>query len=143
MQGKDLSEHLPNQYDLFKQLKTVADEYIDNIRSVEGQMMSDYLRVAGTVDLVAEFDGKLSIIDWKTSLRPKKKSYIDSYFMQEAAYAVMFEENTGIPVSRLVTIIANEADGRPQVFVENRDTWIGKFVELRDEYDRDSGPRGN
>lgn len=137
--GEPRSESMPNEIDLFKRLQSVADEYIDNIRSVEGQMASTYLRVAGTVDLVADFDGKISIIDWKTSLRPKKKEYCEGYFMQASAYAVMFEENTGIPVSRLVVIIANEESNIPQVFIEKRDDWINKFIELREEYDVDHG----
>jgi len=125
---------MPNEYELFKNLQKVADEHIDSLRSVEGQMMSDYLRVAGTVDLVAEWNGRLAVIDWKTSLKPKKKEWAEGYFMQEAAYAVMFEENTQLPVDTLVTIIACET-GDVQIFEEKRDDWINKFIEFRDDYE--------
>ena len=97
-------------------------------------MYSDYLRVAGTVDLVAEYNGKLSVIDWKTSLKPKKEEWIHSYYMQAAAYAVMFEENTKLPISQLVVIIGCES-GELQIFTAKRDDWIHKFIELREIYD--------
>lgn len=124
---------MPNEYELFVNLRNVANEHIDNLRSVEGQMMSHYLKVAGTVDLIAEWDGRLAVIDWKTSLKPKSMDRLEGYFMQEAAYAVMFEENTKIPVDTLVTIIACET-GEVQVVKQKRDDWIGKFMKLRSEY---------
>ena len=126
---------MPNIKELFMGLKRFADVYIDNIMMVEGQLFSHHLRVAGTVDLVAEFDGKIAIIDWKTAAKPKKREYITNYFMQEAAYAVMFEERTGIPVEKLVTLVAYPEG--TQMFVEYRDEWIGKFMELREMYDKE------
>jgi len=132
-----LPESMPNEYELFKMFKAQADEHIDNIRTIEGQMMSDYLRCAGTVDLIADYDGKISIIDWKTSSRPKKEEWVTGYFMQESAYAVMFEENTNIPVSQLVTIVACST-GEVQVFKTNRDKWIGEFIRYRDQYEAEN-----
>ena len=117
-------------------LKKWVDIYVGDVKLVEGQLFSHHLRTAGTVDLVAEWDGKMAIIDWKTSRRAKKREYINNYFMQEAAYAVMFEERTGIPVERLVTAIAyDEPNGGCQLFIENRDDWIDGFIELREMYD--------
>jgi len=129
------NEIMPINYEMFLKLKDVADNRIGKIRMVEGQMLSDHLRVAGTVDMIAEFDGKMSVIDWKTSAKEKSKSRCKNYFLQESAYAVMFEENTGIPVSQLVTVITNQ-EGTCQVFVEKRDEWIDKFIDLRNEYER-------
>lgn len=130
---KPQTKPMPNVLDMASGLKKYADRYIDNIRLVEGQLFSHHLRTAGTVDLVADFDGKPAIIDWKTSNYPKKRNNITSYFMQESAYAVMFEERTGIPVEQLVTLVAYP-DGT-QMFVEKRDDWIGKFLELREQYE--------
>jgi ATP-dependent exoDNAse (exonuclease V) beta subunit len=124
---------MPIHVQTAKGLKEYADKYIRNVRMVEGQLWSHELKVAGTVDLVAEFDGEMAIIDWKTSNWPKKRNQIHSYYMQEAAYAVMFEERTGIPVTRLVTLVANK-DGY-QMFVEERDDWIDGFRELRNQYE--------
>ena len=125
---------MPNAFDMFTRLRDVADKSIDNIRVIEGLMYSDHLRTAGTVDMIAEFDGVLSVIDWKTSARRKTRSKIYNYFKQEAAYAVMYEEMTGTPVTQLVTVITS-SEGNSQVFVEHRDEWIGGFVELRDAYE--------
>ena len=100
-------------------------------------MFSHHLEVAGTVDLVAEFDGRLSIIDWKTSSKEKPRKFINNYFKQESAYAVMFEERTGIAVDQLVTIIAHPEG--TQVFVEHRDNWIDGFLKLRKLYAEQQG----
>jgi hypothetical protein len=124
---------MPIHMDMASGLKKFADRYIDNVRMVEGQIFSHHLRVAGTVDLVADFDGQPAIIDWKTANYPKKKNNINNYFKQESAYAVMFEERTGIPVKKLVTLVAYP-DGT-QMFVEDRDDWIDDFIQLREMYD--------
>ncbi len=129
---------MPNALEMFTRLRTVANESIDNIKVIEGLMYSDHLRTAGTVDMIAEFNGKLSVIDWKTAARRKTRSKIYNYFKQEAAYAVMFEEMTGQPVSQLVTIITS-AEGDSQVFIEDRDEWIPEFIKLRDQYEEDHG----
>ena len=135
--GRPQQKMMPNVVFLFKGLQSVADKHIDNVRMVEGQMFSHHLQVAGTVDLIAEFDGRLSVIDWKTASREKSKKYIKNYFKQESAYAVMFEERTGIPVDQLVTIIAHPEG--TQVFVEKRDDWIDGFKKLRELYARQQG----
>lgn len=111
---------------------------IQNIHCLETPLYSDYLQVAGTVDCIAEFDGRLSVIDFKTSSKVKSRDDIHNYFMQCSAYAVAFEELTGIPVPRLVILMSVE-DSEPLVFVEKRNDWIEKFKELRLEYKRLKG----
>lgn len=106
---------------------------IDNIHCLETPLYSDFLEVAGTVDCIAEFQGKLSVIDFKTSSKPKDRDDIYNYFMQTAAYAVAFEERTGIPIGRLVIIMGVDNDD-PCIFIEKRDNWIGGFRKLRLEY---------
>jgi genome maintenance exonuclease 1 len=108
-------------------------EDIDIIHALESPLYSDFLQVAGTVDCIAEFQGKLSVIDFKTSSKPKDRDDIHNYFMQTSAYAVAFEERTGIPVGRLVIIMAVENDD-PRLFIEKRDNWIGGFRKLRLDY---------
>ena len=107
---------------------------IDNVHCLETQLYSDHLRVAGTVDCIAEYDGRMSVIDFKTSKRAKARDDIHGYFMQTSAYAVMFEERTGIPVDRLVILMTVDEQPEASVFIEKRDDWIGKFLELREEY---------
>jgi len=110
---------------------------IDNIHVQEQKLYSDYLRLAGTVDCIGEYEGKLAVIDFKTSSKLKKKEWISSYFMQCAAYAIMYEERTGIPISKLVILIAVE-DENPQVFVEKRDNWVKELLKCRDSYEMDN-----
>lgn len=118
--------------EMFGSIRPLLDQ-IDNIHALEDPLYSDYLEVAGTVDCIAEFQGKLSVIDFKTSTKPKDRDDIHNYFMQTAAYAVAFEERTGIPIGRLVIIMAVENDD-PRWFIEKRDNWIGGFRKLRLDY---------
>ena len=100
-------------------------------------MYSNYLRLAGTVDCIADFKGKPHIIDFKTSSKPKNRDWIHSYFMQASAYAIMAEERYGLTIPRLAIIIAVE-DSDPQVFVEHRDDWAELLIEYRDLYEKRS-----
>lgn len=106
---------------------------IDNIHCLETPLYSDFLQAAGTVDCIGEFDGKLSVIDFKTASRAKERDDIHNYFEQTSAYSVMFEERTGIPVGRLVIIMAIDDDA-PRVFIEKRDSWIAGFRKQRMDY---------
>ena len=108
---------------------------INNIHALEDPLYSDHLRMAGRVDCIAEWEGKLSVIDFKTSRKAKKKEWIDNYFMQCTSYAIMFEEMTGIPVPQIVVAIAVEEE-QPQIFVEKRDNYAEQLLELRLDYER-------
>lgn len=119
----------------FNSIKPVLNE-INNIHCLETQLYSHHLQVAGTVDCVAEFQKRLSIIDFKTSRRVKTREDIHGYFLQTSAYAVMFEEMTGIPVSRLVILMTVDDHKEPLVFIEKRDDWIDAFKDLRETYSK-------
>jgi len=86
------------------------------------------------VDLIAEWDGELAVIDFKTSSKTKKESWIDGYFMQSSAYALMFEELTGIKVNKIVIAIAVE-NNRSQVFIKDSTEYLQQFIDLRKTYD--------
>lgn len=129
-----LNRRLPHEIEMFNSIKPILDERIDNVRCQELALWSEHLGVAGRVDCIAEFDGKLSIIDFKTSSKPKREEWIDNYFMQMAGYAIMFEERTGIPVSQVVNVIALEHGGEPQVFIQKRDTWVKPLIEAITSY---------
>lgn len=124
----------PFDLETFNSLRPLLDK-INNIHCLETQLYSDHLQVAGTVDCIAEYEGRLSIIDFKTSKRVKSRDDIHGYFMQTAAYAVMFEERTGIPVDTLVILMSVD-DDTPLVFKEKRDDWINTFIELREDYSK-------
>ena len=103
---------------------------IDNILAQEKSMYSLRLGVAGTVDCIAEYDGELAIIDFKTSKSPKPVEWIEGYFVQAAAYACMLFELTQVKAKKLVIIMACE-DGELKVYEEYD---IMKYVKLLDSY---------
>lgn len=123
--------------EMFQSLQPVLDT-VEEIYAIEQALYSDHLRTAGTVDLIAKIGGKRYIIDFKTSAKPKKREWCHSYFMQCAAYAVMFEERTGIATSRLMIIMGVDHQ-EPIIMTEQRDDWIGEFQKWRDVYKSEIG----
>jgi len=103
--------------DLFLQLQPELNN-IDNILAQEIPLWSSTLELAGRVDCVGEYKGKLSIIDFKGSTRIKRESDIENYFTQSTAYAIMWQEMTGTPIDNIVIMIATE-EGGSQVFEAN------------------------
>jgi genome maintenance exonuclease 1 len=132
--NKELGNVMPDTLSLFRQIQPMIDEYVDNVYAIEAPLYSEHLKVGGRVDCVAEFDGKPAIIDFKTSSRVKTEDKIQNYFMQCAAYAVMFEERTGISIPRIAIIMAVEGDD-PLLFVKKRDDYIEEFISLRLQYE--------
>ena len=114
---------------LFHQIRPYIDK-INNIHALEESLYSHTLKLAGRVDCIAEYDNELAIIDFKTSTKYKREEWIQDYFSQETAYAIMFQELTGLKVKQLVTIIATE-QGTPQIFVKDN---ILEFVPILKEY---------
>ena len=106
---------------------------------LEGSMYSNELEIAGRVDCIAEFAGRVSVIDFKTSTRRKSPSQVKSYFLQETAYATMFEEMYGVPIERIVTIVSVEETGKSQLFVEEPSSYYDQLVELREQYREEYG----
>ena len=106
---------------------------INNIHCLETQLYSDHLKTAGTVDCIGEYDGKLTVIDFKTSAKLKKREWVKDYFMQCSAYAVMYEERTGTPIERLLLIINVEDEG-VQLIDGKRDDYIQDFLDLRETF---------
>ena len=106
---------------------------INNIHCLETQLYSDHLKTAGTVDCIGEYDGKLTVIAFKTSAKLKKREWVKDYFMQCSAYAVMYEERTGTPIERLLLIINVEDEG-VQLMDGKRDDYIDDFLDLRETF---------
>ena len=101
---------------LFENLKPELDK-IDNIIGIEIPLYSEYFGIAGTSDCIAEYNGKLSIIDYKTSEYIKKKEWIFDYFVQAVAYRYMLKELTGLDAEQLVVLMSAE-NGEVKAFVE-------------------------
>ena len=118
---------------LFKQLENKVLQKIDNIRSQECALFSNKYRVAGRVDCIAEYDGKLSIIDFKTSTKERNDEWNENYYIQASAYAEMFEEQTGTPIEQIVILVVTE-DGAVQEFVKEKYDYIPLLVETIDNF---------
>lgn len=114
---------------MFKQMVPILSKF-DDIHALETRMYSDKLRVAGTCDCIASIDGIPYIIDFKTSGRYKSREEIESYYMQGAAYSLMFWERAGILIPQMRIIITTQDDGLLD-YIEPVAKWIPKFVALR------------
>tara|TARA_B100001996_G_scaffold352564_1_gene313333 strand:+ start:294 stop:968 length:675 start_codon:yes stop_codon:yes gene_type:complete len=112
---------------------------IGTVHGLESPLYSHNLQLAGRVDCIAEWDGKLSVIDFKTSAKPKRTEWIQNYFVQETAYAKMFEELTGQRVESIITMIA-VSNGTSQLFIEEpSEKYVEKLQELRGQYKTEYG----
>jgi len=127
-------ENMPHVLQLVGAAKSVLDERLDSVVLQECPLYSTQLRTAGRVDLIGEFDGKLSIIDFKTSNRVKSLDDIQDYFIQACAYSVMFEERTGTPIDQLVILMVVDGSSEPLVFIEKTDDWLEKMVNKITKY---------
>lgn len=130
------NEELPKVQPLSDFLFKIAQpdlKRINNIHALEGSMYSKVLGIAGTVDCIAEFDGELAIIDFKTSKKPKPVEWIEHYFVQCMAYGCMLYELTGLQVKKLVIIMACE-NGECVVYEEYDKS---KYIKLLMEYTRE------
>ena len=130
---KYLNGETPHIVELFKTIEPFF-ERVNNIQGVELALYSDHFGIAGRTDCIAEFDGVLSVIDYKTSNRIKKKEWCEKFFAQGAFYGIAYEELTSIPVPQVVIIIAVENE-QPQLFVEKRDDWVDKIWEAKKLYE--------
>ena len=128
----------PLGMDMFTMIQPTLDGRLDNIHAQEVALYSKHLGVAGRVDCIAEFDNKLSVIDFKTSRREKKHEWIHDYFKQASAYSIMWEERTGMPIVQLVVLVMVD-DSNPQIFIEHRDNWTESLIESIDYYNKEYG----
>ncbi len=126
----------PGDYYMFAQVKDELGN-INNIRALESALWSDTLRMAGRVDCIAEYNGKLSIIDFKTSKAIKDENDIVEYFMQATAYAIMFQERTGISIKNIVIIMSCE-DGSVKVYEKNPLDYVVYLKDAIDSYYREN-----
>tara|TARA_B100001996_G_scaffold155558_1_gene118449 strand:+ start:62 stop:733 length:672 start_codon:yes stop_codon:yes gene_type:complete len=123
---------------MFNTSKCVLDR-INNIFLQEAALYSDHLEIAGRVDCIAEFDGVLSIIDFKTAAEPKREAYLYDYYIQETAYACCLQEIYGITVKQLVTIVACE-NGETQVkVIPPKKEFLLKLIQYIDQYQNKYG----
>jgi hypothetical protein len=131
LKNEELPKVQPLSEYLFKQAKPYINK-IDNIHALEDSLYSLYLGIAGTVDCIAEYDGELAVIDFKTAKKPKPKEWIENYFVQAAAYACMFYELTDILVKKFVILMSCE-NGEVVEYVISGEEKV-KYIKLLGKY---------
>ena len=117
---------------MFQVLKPVLNN-INNISLQEAQMFSSNYTVAGRCDCIAEYEGELSVIDFKTSKGEKEEDWIENYFIQGAAYAEMYEEHFGTPINQIVILVVTE-EGTTQIFKKNKQEYLPKLKEAIESF---------
>ena len=135
LNGEDMTHHKKDflPYTLFTELKNQKFEYITDVYAQEVALYSDKYKVAGRVDLIANYAHQLSIVDFKTSTNERKDSYNENYYIQTAAYAEMFEEMTGTPINQIVILVVTE-NGTVQEFVKKKHEYIPLLEETLAEW---------
>jgi genome maintenance exonuclease 1 len=123
----DWSDYKPLTKFMFHHLKPELDK-INNIHAIERTLYSEFLGLAGRVDCIAEYDGELAVIDFKTSEKIKPDEWCQNYFVQEMFYASAYYELTGIPVKKLITLMVTP-EGEVKVFDKrDKDSYIKLLV---------------
>lgn len=130
----NLLKEMPFNVIMFNQIRKELDKNVNNIRVSEGMLYSHRLKIAGSVDLIAHWNGTLTVIDFKTSSKAKKKEWITNYFCQATMYAYMFWEMTGILIKDICIMICLEEEDIPQIFHDKTANWIEAVFTLCDEF---------
>ena len=135
IKNEDVSEYtLKNMMSqlLFEQIKSTLHN-IDNIYAQEMALWGDIVPLAGRLDCLAEYNGKLSVIDFKASTKKKKKQDIHNYFLQATAYALMWQERTGMKIDNFAILISCES-GEVQVFEGNPKDYTKDLFDCINSY---------
>lgn len=126
--------HMPANIDTFNSIKPIIDEKINNIWFQEEYLYSDEMRTAGQFDVIAEWEGKLSVIDFKTRRKPKTKQDNTHHFIQGCFYAKAFEEHTGVSIDQVVILIAVD-NHEPLIYAVNPNDYIDHFWVVRESFE--------
>jgi len=135
LENRDLvwEDYLPATKFMFHHAAPYLDK-INNIHAIERTLYSEYLGLAGRVDCIAEYEGELAVIDFKTSTKIKPEKWMENYFVQEMFYAAAYFELTGIPVTKLITIMVTPG-GEVEVFDKrNKGDYIKLLVRYIKEF---------
>jgi ATP-dependent exoDNAse (exonuclease V) beta subunit len=136
LNNEELGEMMPDAFEMFKSLKPYLNR-INNIHYQEVALWSEQLGLAGRVDCIGEFDGVLSVIDFKTSKKIKTVEQVEDYWWQTTAYALFYEEIVGIPINDLVIIMAVEND-KPIVMQQKTSDHIEGLVRAIEYFKKNS-----
>jgi genome maintenance exonuclease 1 len=116
----------------FNNLLPFVDK-INDIHGIELRLYSDKMKLAGTSDCIANYDGKLSIIDYKTKRSNQREEWLTDHFIQATSYGVMFKELTGINVEQIVILVSSEKNTRME-FMKNPDDYLSLLEQRIDQF---------
>jgi genome maintenance exonuclease 1 len=135
LENKELNwdDYQPLTKFMFYHLKPELDK-INNIHAIERTLYSQYYGLAGRVDCIAEYEGELAVIDFKTSDKIKPEEWIENYFVQEMFYAAAYYELTEKPIKKLITLMVTPG-GEVKVFDKrNKGDYIKLLVRYIKEF---------
>lgn len=118
---------------LFRQIQPFL-QYVDNIHALESRLFSHKLKIAGSVDCVAEYDNKLSVIDFKNSLRYKESWMIEDYFIQTTLYSLMFGEMTNKRIEQIVILMAIHGSDSGLIFIKKPSEYLDRALKRVYDY---------
>jgi ATP-dependent exoDNAse (exonuclease V) beta subunit len=124
---------MPITTSMFLDIQPYVDLNLEEVYGIEYPLYSDRLKAAGTSDLICKYAGKTTILDYKTSGKAKKEEWIENYFIQSTAYALMVKERYDLDIEQIVIMIAVEGDN-PQVFVKDPSDYVKKTIDIFDTY---------
>lgn len=125
---------MPTAIQLFKQIKDILVDNINEVYGNEVPLYSTTLRTAGRTDVICQYNGVNSIVDFKTSGRDKNVDWIEDYFLQSTAYAYMVQEMYNLNVPQIVIIIAvEEGENKNQVFIKKTRDYMDQMVSIFQE----------
>ncbi len=124
------------QRDRFNGLKKVIDKHVGKVYAVETALYTNRFKIAGRSDLLSEWDGVPSIVDWKNSNKPKQAKYISNYFLQGFGYGYMYRELRGADdtTPKQIVIVNTTPHEEPQIFVEKMNDWYKPFIDMAKLY---------
>ena len=129
-----LKDVMPSTIDRFRLVQKCLDENLQMVYASETPMYSDILRIAGTADLICEWNGEVTVVDFKTARKMKTPDMITDYFVQATAYSIMFEEHTGIECHHFAILMVSD-EGEFQVFPGKRNEYVAELIRIRNGYE--------
>lgn len=138
-----LIENYLNGEEIFEEFRLLSEAHFNNllpfvnkindIHGIELRLYSDKMKLAGTSDCIAKYDGTLSVIDYKTKRSNQKEEWLTDYFIQATSYGIMFKELTGIKVEKIVILVSSEKNTRME-FIKNPDVYLELLEQRIDQY---------
>ncbi len=138
-----LIENYLNGEEIFEKFRLLSEAHFNNllpfvnkinhIHGIELRLYSDKMKLAGTSDCIAKYNGILSVIDYKTKRSTQREEWLTDHFIQATSYVVMFKELTGIKVEEIVILVSSEKNTRME-FIKNPDDYLDLLEQRIDQY---------